>query len=81
MNMHGMARFGQRNACSRLGRHAIHTAHVYALARWLYPAVPSHESSTAALWRGLAAFVDATTIGRLLGDRPFPGGANLAALQ
>ena len=25
--------------------------------------------------------VDATTIGRLLGDRPFPGGANLAALQ
>jgi DNA invertase Pin-like site-specific DNA recombinase len=25
--------------------------------------------------------VDATTIGRLLGDRPFPGGANLVALQ
>jgi len=25
--------------------------------------------------------VDATTIGRLLGDRPFPGGASLAALQ
>jgi DNA invertase Pin-like site-specific DNA recombinase len=25
--------------------------------------------------------VDATTIGRLLGDRPFPGGANVGALQ
>src|SRR5262245_19653801 len=25
--------------------------------------------------------VDATTIGRLLGDRPFPGGASLAALH
>jgi DNA invertase Pin-like site-specific DNA recombinase len=25
--------------------------------------------------------VDATTIGRLLGDRPFPGDASLAALQ
>jgi DNA invertase Pin-like site-specific DNA recombinase len=25
--------------------------------------------------------VDATTIGRLLGERPFPGGANLVALQ
>jgi DNA invertase Pin-like site-specific DNA recombinase len=25
--------------------------------------------------------VDATTIGRLLGDRPFPGGASLAGLQ
>ncbi len=25
--------------------------------------------------------VDATTIGRLLGDRPFPGGANVVALQ
>jgi Helix-turn-helix domain len=25
--------------------------------------------------------VDATTIGRLLGDRPFHGGANVVALQ
>jgi DNA invertase Pin-like site-specific DNA recombinase len=25
--------------------------------------------------------VDATTIGRLLGDHPFPGGANVVALQ
>ena len=25
--------------------------------------------------------VDPTTIGRLLGDRPFPGGANVVALQ